>query len=175
VVNTATALSIDMEKVREYLALMGYYTIMTSETDKPDKEIISKYHGLSRIEDSFRVTKSDLEGRPVFVRTPEHINAHFLTCFIALVMVRIIQYKILKFQGKDRKSTESWELGLFAERIQNALREWQADALPGGYYRTTKLSSDLELILSAFGIEADLRIPTEKELRDLKYSFDNSF
>jgi len=78
VVDTATELSLDMDKIREYLDLMGYYTIMTSEINKSDEEIISKYHGLSRIEDSFRITKSNLEGRPTFVRTPEHINAHFL-------------------------------------------------------------------------------------------------
>jgi transposase len=95
VINASTYLSIDMEKVQAYLDLLGYYTIMTSETEKPDREIINKYHGLSRIEDSFRITKSDLEGRPVFVSTPEHINAHFLTCFIALAMLRLIQHKIL--------------------------------------------------------------------------------
>ncbi len=57
VIKTVTSLSLDFDKIREYIALMGCYTIMTSEIDKPDKEIISKYHGLSRIEDSFRITK----------------------------------------------------------------------------------------------------------------------
>ena len=73
-VNGTITLSIDMVKVQEYLDLMGYYTIMTSEIEKSEKEIIEKYHGLSRIEDSFRITKSNLEGRPVFVRTREHEN-----------------------------------------------------------------------------------------------------
>jgi len=94
IVDTEMHLSLAMEKIKEYMDLMGYYTLMTSEIEKPDREIIHKYHGLSRIEDSFRITKSDLEGRPVHVRTPEHINAHFLICFIALTMIRIIQYKI---------------------------------------------------------------------------------
>jgi len=174
VVNTVTSLSLDMDKIREYLNMMGYYTIMTSEINKSDKEIISKYHGLSRIEDSFRITKSDLLGRPVFVSTPEHINAHFLTCFIALSMIRLIQHKILKHQGKTTDSTENWESGLSAKRIQEALRGWQADTLPGGYFRTTKLTDDLKLILTAFGINADLRLPIEPELRKLKYSFDIS-
>lgn len=174
VVKTETRLSLDLDKIREYLDLMGYYTIMTSEIDKPDEEIISKYHGLSRIEDSFRITKSDLEGRPVFVRTPAHINAHFLTCFIALTMIRLIQHKILKYQGKTTDSTETWESGLSAERIQNALRGWQADPLPGGYFRTTKPTPDLMLILAAFGIDADLRFPIEPELRKLKYAFDKA-
>lgn len=46
---------------------LGYYTIMTSEIIKNDREIIDKYHGLSRVEDSFRITGSDLEGRPVYI------------------------------------------------------------------------------------------------------------
>ena len=149
---------------------MGYYTIMTSETNKSEKEIINKYHGLSRIEDSFRITKSDLEGRPVFVRTPEHINAHFLTCFIALTMIRLIQFKILRYQGKDTKNSDGWELGLSAERIQNALLGWQADSLPDGYFRMTKPCRDLVLILRAFGIEWDMNIATATDLRNLKLS-----
>jgi transposase len=174
IVNTATALSLDTGKIREYLELMGYYTIMTSEVDKSDEEIISKYHGLSRIEDSFRITKSDLCGRPVFVRTPEHINAHFLTCFIALTMLRLIQHQILKHQGKVTDSTENWQSGLSAERIQIALRGWCADPLPGGYYRMTKPSEDMLLIAQAFGFTADLRLPIEPALRNLKTSIDKS-
>ena len=173
VVNTATHLSLDMDKIREYLDLMGYYTIMTSEIDKTDEEIISKYHGLSRIEDSFRITKSDLEGRPVFVRTPEHINAHFLTCFIALTMVRLIQHWILKFQGKITNSTENWESGLTAERIQAALKDFQADILPGDYFRVTKPTDDLKLLFGSFNVDINLLLPTIKDLRDFKYSIAN--
>lgn len=174
VVKTTTELSLDMDKIREYFDLMGYYTIMTSEVDKPDEEIISKYHGLSRIEDAFRITKSDLEGRPVFVRTPEHINAHFLTCFVSLAMIRIIQYKILQYQGKATNSTVKWEMGLSAERIQKALLEWNADALSGEYFKTKKPSGDMKVIFDAFGIDGDIRIPTIKELRSLKYAVDKA-
>ena len=174
VVNTATALSLNMDKIREYLDVMGYYTIMTSEIHKSETEIISKYHGLSRIEDSFRITKSDLCGRPVFVRTPEHINAHFLTCFIALTMLRLIQHKILKQQGTVTNSTEKWKSGLSAERIQSALNGWCADPLPGGYYRMTKPSDDMLLIAQAFGFLAFPRLPIEPDLRRLKTAIDHS-
>jgi len=174
VVNTATALSLDMDKVRKYLDLMGFYTIMTSEIDKSDEEIISKYHGLSRIEDSFRITKSNLEGRPVFVRTPEHINAHFLTCFIALTMIRLVQHKVLKHLGKTTDSTEKWESGLSAERIQTALNGWQADLLPGGYYRMSKPSDDMRLIAQSFNFDANLKLPIEPELRKLKFAIDKT-
>ena len=172
VLDAEKILSVDLNKVKEYLDMLGYYTIMTSETNKSDREIIDKYHGLSRIEDSFRITKSNLEGRPVFVRTPEHVNAHFLVCFVALTMMRLIQHRILKFQGKDTTNTDGWESGLSAKRIQHALDSWQADALPGGYFRLTKPGEDLRLILDAFGADGDLRLPSEKDLRRLKYGFD---
>jgi transposase len=168
VIAAETLLSLDSEKIRDYLDLLGYYTIMTSEVDKPDREIIGKYHGVSRIEDSFRITKSDLEGRPVFVSTPNHINAHFLTCFIALTMIRLIQHQILKFQGKNTKTADGWESGLSAKKIQSALGSWLADALPGGYYRTTKPGDDLSSILTAFGFSGSLRLPTLKNLNAAK-------
>jgi transposase len=56
-----------------------------------DDKIIDIYRGLWQIEDSFRVTKSELETRPIYLSREERINAHFLTCFIALVIVRLIQ------------------------------------------------------------------------------------
>jgi transposase len=167
-----TELSIDMDKVQEYRDLFGYYTLLTSEVEKADKEIINKYHGLSRIEDSFRITKRDLEGRPVFVRTAEHINAHFLICFIALTMIRVIQYRVLQHQGKEVLDLEGWESGVSAERIQKGLDSFDVDALPKGYYRLTKPNTDLQSVLDAFDINADLRLPTATELRNLKYSSD---
>lgn len=174
IVDTKTRLSLDMDKIREYMDLMGYYTLMTSETEKPDREIINKYHGLSRIEDSFRITKSDLEGRPVYVRKPEHINAHFLVCFIALTMIRLIQRKVLKHLGKDTLNEDGWESGVTADRIKKALGSFQADALPGGYYRLTKPNSDMRLILDSLGVKADIPLPTVSDLHKLKYSFDKA-
>ena len=82
------------DKLEKYKETMGYYSIVTSEIEEDDKEIINRYHGLSRIEDSFRIIKSDLEGRPAYVWIEEHIKANFLICFIALTILRIIQYKI---------------------------------------------------------------------------------
>jgi transposase len=173
-IDAKTRLSLDLNKIQQYLDLLGYYTVMTSEVEKTDKEVINKYHGLSRIEDSFRITKSNLEGRPVFVRTPEHINAHFMLCFIALAMIRMIQYRVLKYQGKETLNIDGWESGLTAEKIQRALDSFNADVLPNGYYRLTKPNDDLRVILKAFGIDADLRLPTGTELRQLKYRFDKA-
>jgi hypothetical protein len=97
-----------------------------------------------------------------------------LICFIALTMIRLIQFKVLLFQGKDTLNIDGWESGVTAERIQNALRSWCPDALPGGYFRLTKPDEDLVLILKSFGIEPDLRLPTISQLRQLKYSIDKS-
>lgn len=175
IVDTKTLLSIDIEKIQQYMDLMGYYTIMTSETGKSDREIIDKYHGLSRIEDSFRITKSDLDGRPVYVRIPEHINGHFLVCFITLTMIRLIQCRALKHLGKSAVNEDGWESGLSADRIKNALNAFQADALPGGYYRLTSPTEDFKLITNSLGINAALKLPTASELRQLKYAFDKAF
>ena len=174
IVDTKTLLSINEAKVKEYRNLLGYYTIMTSETEKPDREIINKYHALSRIEDSFRITKSDLEGRPVFVRTQEHINAHFLICFIALVMIRLIQFRVLKHLGKDTVNADGWESGITADGIKEALCSLQASGLPGGYFFATEPNDDMTLLLQSFGIYADLRLPSLGELRSLKRAFDSA-
>ena len=87
----ARSLSIDEDAIVEAEALDGYYLIVTSETGWSDERVIDAYRELWRIEESFRVTKSELEARPVFVRTPAHIEAHFLTCYVALVILRLLQ------------------------------------------------------------------------------------
>jgi transposase len=164
--------TLDLAKVEEYQSLMGYYTVFTSETELDDSDIIHKYHGLSRIEDSFRITKSDLEARPVFVSTPEHINGHFLTCFCALVMVRLIQFKILKMLGKDTTNEDGWESGLTACRIKEALNSWTVWPFPEGYYQMSEISDDLQLILDAFAITPGTILPNTHDLRLLKSNVD---
>ena len=93
---------IDEEKLKEFNDLMGYYQIVTSELKMDDRKIIDKYHGLTRIEDQFHEMKGTLETRPIYVRTKEHIYAHLMICFIALIMMRLIQRKIMNsFPPKD--------------------------------------------------------------------------
>lgn len=87
-------LQLDMERLKAEEALDGYYAIITSEYQETDDRIIDIYRGLWRIEESFRVTKSDLEARPVYVSREDHIHAHFLTCFIALTIARIVEHKL---------------------------------------------------------------------------------
>lgn len=91
ILSSTQLLELDVDKLREEEALDGYYVIVTSEYKESDDKIIDIYRGLWRIEESFRVTKSDLEARPVFVSTKDHIEAHFLICFVSLVMARILE------------------------------------------------------------------------------------
>ncbi len=89
-------------KVAEEEKYDGYYAIVTSELDMSDIEVIDTYRGLWEIEETFRVTKGVLETRPVFVSLEDHINAHFLTCFIALTILRIIQKKTGKLYSAEK-------------------------------------------------------------------------
>ena len=86
-------LEINESRIKDEEALDGYYVIVTSEMEETDDRIIEIYRGLWRIEESFKITKSDLEARPVFVSTRDHIEAHFLTCFVALTIARILEMK----------------------------------------------------------------------------------
>lgn len=94
ILTASSVLDINEDLVREEEALDGYYMLLTSEMDTPDDKIIDMYRGLWRIEESFKITKSELEARPVYVWTNEHIEAHFLTCFVALTLSRILEMKL---------------------------------------------------------------------------------
>ncbi len=87
-------LSFDEEKLREEEKFDGYYAIVTSEYKESPEKIIEMYRGLWKIEESFKVTKSDFESRPAYLSLKEHIDAHFLTCFISLVIIRILEYRL---------------------------------------------------------------------------------
>ncbi len=84
-------LSLNLEKIKEEEKFDGYYSIVTSEKNMTDKEIRDVYKGLWEIEETFKVTKSYLETRPIFVWTDESIESHFLTCFISLLIIRLLE------------------------------------------------------------------------------------
>ena len=159
---------VDFDKVAEYRKGMGYYQIVTSELKMNPREVIDKYHGLTQIEDQFRVMKGDLETRPVYVRTPEHVDAHLLTCLIALILMRIIQKKI-RDTGKNTRDDVYWNVGMSGERIQTALNKWKVDALPDDLYRFMDVDDpDLALILKAFAIEIPPKLYRRAELKAIK-------
>ncbi|HFI0696278.1 TPA: IS1634 family transposase, partial [Streptococcus suis] len=79
-------IQLDLEQVEFDAQFDGINVLVTSEIELSDEAILDSYRQLSKIEDCFRVTKTELESRPVYVWTEEHIQAHFLTCFIALIL-----------------------------------------------------------------------------------------
>ena len=162
------------EKLKKYKETMGFYCIVTSEIEEEDKEIINRYHGLSRIEDSFRIIKSDLEGRPIYVRTEEHIKAHFLICFIALTIIRLIQYKILKYENKSTLNVDGWEQGIKADKLKTTLLKYQCSVDKNGICLFTGIDKELLKVYSALNIKYELKAPTITELNKLlssiKYS-----
>ena len=160
---------IDFDKVREFRKSMGYYQIVTSELTMPAQEVIDKYHGLTQIEDQFRVMKGDLNTRPIFVRTPEHVNAHLLICMIALIILRIIQKRILDSGLVQADPDAYWSSGLNAARIQTALNKWKVDTLPGDLYRFMDVDDpDLKLILDAFNVHIPPKLFRLAELKSIK-------
>ena len=159
---------IDFDKVAEYRNGMGYYQIVTSELTMDPREVIDKYHGLTQIEDQFRVMKGDLGTRPVYVRTPEHVDAHLLICMIALVLIRIIQKRIRDADSASRDDVY-WNVGMSGERIQEALNKWKVDALPDDLYRFMDVDDpDLTMILKAFDIKIPPKLYRRAELRTIK-------
>ena len=159
---------LDFDKLEEYKKSFGYYQIVSSELQMSEKEIIEVYHGLSKIEDQFRVMKGELSTRPIFVKTPEHIDAHLSICTIALIITRIIQKQIAD-SGLIPKAQNSWSFGMSAERIQNALNKWTVESFADDSYRFNNLDNkDLKLILDAFNISIPKKLFKKKELRRVK-------
>ncbi len=111
--------SVDMEKAIKDAMYDGYFCIITSEMDYDERKIRQVYSGLWKIEQSFRILKSDLYARPVFVSKNEHIRAHFLICFVSLLLIRILQH----YTGEN---------SLSAERIARALNSATCKILKGG-------------------------------------------
>lgn len=98
--------------------LDGFYLIVTSEKSMNTDEIVRNYRGLWKIEDSFKVIKSDLEGRPIYHFTSNRIESHFLICFVSLLLVRLLQ-KQLGYNNKNNKCF-SYSSGAVIEALATA-------------------------------------------------------
>jgi len=91
----SVACSLNHEAIAKARRLAGYNMIVTSEVNMEDDEIYSTYHNLWRIEESFRVMKSQLDARPVYLQREETIKGHFLVCYISVLLLRLLQIKVL--------------------------------------------------------------------------------
>ncbi len=86
---------INKKAIENARALAGYNMIVTSETRMGAPEIYAAYHNLWRIEESFRVMKSQLDAKPVYLQKRDTITGHFLICYLAVLLTRLFQIHIL--------------------------------------------------------------------------------
>lgn len=153
ILTASSILDIDEDRIREEEVLDGYYMLLTSEMDTPDDKIIDMYRGLWRIEESFKITKSELEARPVYVWTREHIEAHFLTCFVALTISRILEMKL--------------EHKYSAGRIIDSLSRAECSLLQQNYYVFDYYDGVLKDIGNVTNIDFSKRIRTLGEIKQV--------
>jgi transposase len=107
-------LSIDEERIENESRFDGYSAIEYSQKDLSPDEVIEQYHNLYRIEESFRILKSTMRARPIYLRTSEHIAGHFIICFFAFLLERELEIRMRK-----RK------IGFSPERIKEALNSME--------------------------------------------------
>ena len=144
-------LSLNEQKIEEEMKYDGYYSIVTSELNLTDYEMRDIYRGLAKIEDTFKISKSEFDSRPVFVRTNNHIDAHFTTCFAALVLIRLLQTKLNnKFSVR---------------KIIHALKNYSCVRIGTNTYQFTYYDEVLQHIGNEFSMELDNTYRTRQQIQ----------
>ena len=132
----------------------GYYCIITSEQEWGERGIIEAYRGLARIEESFRVLKGTMDARPVYVWTEPHIRAHFLTCYVALVIMRLMQADVERTTG-TRPSA-----GAVAEALSNMV----GHRLDANVYHFDYRTDLTDALCDAVGIDLSREAMTKSQM-----------
>ena len=148
---------LDEARIAEDAKMDGYYCIITSEQEWPERDVIEAYRGLSRIEESFRVMKSTMGARPVYVWTREHIEAHFLVCYVALLEMRLMQADVERATG-SRPS---------AEAVSEALRNMTGRRLDANVYHFDYRTDLTDALCSCVGIDLSRRVMTRGQMRQV--------
>ena len=146
-------LLIDEEKIKEEEKYDGYYSIVTSEEKLSDIEIRNIYRGLAKIENTFKVTKSNLESRPVYVWTPEHIEAHFLTCFISLVIIRLLENKL-----ENKYSTK---------QIIESLKNFTSSHIEHDIYKQNNYNKIIKQFSDIYNLNLEKKYRTLSEIKKI--------
>lgn len=154
VIQTGTQYYLNEEKIAEEAKYDGYYAVVTSELDMPDTDVMDHYRGLWKIEESFRLSKSELEARPVYVSREEHINAHFLTCFIALLLTRLVQLR----------TNHQYPAGQLLE----AMRNMSGTKMPDQNYIFDYYSPVVESLKLGFNTDFDRQFLNKSEINKMK-------
>jgi len=149
--DTGKILFLDKEKIKQDELLDGYYAIVTSEFNESDERIVELYHGLWKIEESFKVTKSYLGARPVYLTLKEHINAHFFVCFISLVIARIVEIRL-----KNKYTIE---------KILDSLRSVSCSHMDTNHYLFDYVDEVTDDINEVFNLDIGQKVMTLKEIK----------
>ena len=149
----ASNLTINTSRIEEEEKYDGYYSIVTSEEHLSDLEIRKIYRGLAKIEETFKVTKSGLENRPVFVKLKDHIESHFLICFISLVIVRLLEKKL--------------ENKYSFNKILQTIRSYTSSALEHDIYHQTFTNNVIQDIGNIYNIDLQRKYMTLSEIRKI--------
>ena len=144
-------LELDEEKIREQELYDGYYSIVTSELELTDLEMREIYRGLAKIEETFKISKSDFRSRPVYVSTNEHIDAHFSTCFTALVLIRLLQAKL----------GHIYPVG----RILDSLRKYNCTKIDTGLYQFLYFDEVIKSCGEVFHKDLNNKYRTQVQIR----------
>ena len=146
-------LSLNLEKITEEEKYDGYYSIVTSEKNLSDKEIRNIYKGLWEIEESFKIIKSEFRARPVYLRTECHIKAHFLICFVSLLILRVLEHKL------DKKYS--------VNQIRESLIRYSCSHLDQNYYLFDYRNEVLQSLESVFGIDLGNKVMTTSQIKKI--------
>ena len=116
-------------------------------------DIVDMYHGLWKIEQTFRVTKSELEARPVYVSRKDRIEAHFLTCFISLLIVRILEHEL------DHEFS--------SEQIITSMKKANVVELNSTTFKTLYYDKTLKKLKEVLDIEFGVNVYTRAGIRKM--------
>jgi hypothetical protein len=143
----------DAAKLQEEEKYDGFYVIVSSECDKTDEEIVDIYRGLWKIEETFKVSKRDFKTRPAYVSREDHIQAHFLTCFVALVIARLLEKRL----G-----------GLFPiSRIAQSLRSTNVCMIGENFYAFHFMDEVTQALSDNLGLDFSLRYRSVSDVKKL--------
>lgn len=145
---------LDEERINEESMYDGFYAVVTNLEDNP-AEIIKINKQRWEIEENFRIMKSDFEARPIYVQRDDRIKAHFLTCYISLLVYRLLEKKL--------------EEEFTCNQILETLRGMNMTLLSkdSGYipsYKRTKLTDSLH---STFGFRTDFEFISKASMRGI--------
>ena len=149
-------LSLNEKRIQEEEKFDGFYAIVTSEENLSDLELRNIYKGLSKIEETFKITKSEFKARPINVRLEDHIDALFLICFISLVIIRILQ----------AESNNKYSLKQLLEKI----KKFECTHESGNIYKLIKYKPEIQYLNRKFNIPFDNKYLTREQIKKiLKY------